>query len=221
MLLYIFFFLVQTMLGAGTETSSTTLEWAMSLLLNHPEAMKKASDEIDRICGRDKLIEEQDLPKLTYLHNVVTETLRLFPPTPLLLPHESSEECHVSGFRVPRGTMLLVNIWAIQRDPELWEDPDAFKPERFFQGSSSEAASDDDGGYKMMPFGAGRRACPGANLGRRMVMLALGAMIQCFEWGRVGEEEIDMGEGTGLTMPKAKILEALWKPRPNILSLLS
>ncbi|KAI3460185.1 hypothetical protein Pfo_016848 [Paulownia fortunei] len=183
--------LILAMLGAGTETSSTTLEWAMSLLLNHPEAMKKASNEIETCCGQDRLLDEQGLPKLTFLHNVVNETLET----------------------IPRGIMLLVNLWTIHRDPKLWEDSTAFKPERFSGGEAE--------GYKLIPFGAGRRACPGASLGRRMVMLTLGAMIQCFEWGRVGQEEIDMAEATGLIMPKLTSLEAVCKPRENIINLLS
>ncbi|XP_022772222.1 isoflavone 2'-hydroxylase-like [Durio zibethinus] len=202
------------MLIAGTETSSTTIEWALSLLLNHPEAMNKAWTEIGAEVGQDKFLGEIDLPKLNYLQSIISETLRLFPPGPLLVPHESSEDCVVCGNNVPRGTMLLVNAWTIQRDPKLWVDASRFMPERFEGGESTE-------GYKLLPFGIGRRACPGAVLGRKVVGLVLGALIQSFEWNRIGQEKIDMREGTGLTMPKAEPLVTLCNPRPNMINLLS
>ncbi|XVE70158.1 hypothetical protein DITRI_Ditri10aG0049600 [Diplodiscus trichospermus] len=178
------------------ETIKGVILNGLSLLLNHPEAMYKAWTEIGGVARQDKLLDETDLPKLNYLQSIISETLRLFPPTPLLLPHESSEDCIVHGYSVPRGTMLLVNAWAIQRDPKLWVDATRFMPERF-EGGEGEV-------YKLLPFGVGRRACPGAVLGRRVVGLVIGALIQSFEWKRLGQEEIDMREGTGLTMPKAE-----------------
>ena len=185
----------------------------MALLLNHPEAMNKAVAEIDAHVGQDRLLDEQDLPKLTFLHNIINETLRLFPPVPLLVPHESSGDCTLCGFDIPRGTMLLVNLWTIHRDPELWVEATKFVPERFETGEGE--------GYKLIPFGAGRRVCPGVNLGRRVMALALGTLIQTFEWERVGKEEIDLTEGIGLSMPKAKPLQALCRPRPATTKLLS
>ncbi|GMP69321.1 hypothetical protein CsSME_00028627 [Camellia sinensis var. sinensis] len=205
--------LILTLVVAGSETSSTTMEWAMSLLLNHPEAMQKALAEIDARVGQGRLLDEQDLPKLSYLQNIINETLRLFPPAPLLVPHESSEDCTLCGFEVPRGTMLLVNLWTIHRDPEQWTNSTKFMPERFETGESE--------GYKLIPFGAGRRACPGTTLGKRVMALALGSLIQTFEWKRIGKEEIGLTEGTGLTMPKAKPLQALCKPRQGTANLLS
>lgn len=169
--------------------------------------------EIEGCVGQDRLLDENDLPKLKYLHNVINETFRLLPPAPLLVPHESSDDCTICGFDVPKGTMLLANIWTIQRDPNLWEDPTEFKPERFDSGENE--------GYKLIPFGAGRRACPGTALGRRVVALALGALIQSFDWEREGKEEIDMTEGTGLTMPKKEPLKALCRPRQTMIHLLS
>ncbi|KAA8528486.1 hypothetical protein F0562_035841 [Nyssa sinensis] len=204
---------IMALLIAGTESSTATMEWAMSLILNHQEVMNKALAEIDAHVGQDHLLDEQDLPKLNYLHNIINETLRLFPPVPLLVPHESSDNSIVCEFEIPRGTMLLVNLWTIHRDPELWVDSTKFMPERF-QGGEGE-------GYKLIPFGVGRRACPGASLGRRVIALTLGTLIQSFEWERVGKEEIDMTEGSGLSMPKAKPLEALCKPRLAITDLLS
>ncbi|KAJ0085576.1 hypothetical protein Patl1_08873 [Pistacia atlantica] len=203
---------ILAMLIAGTETSSTTMEWAMSLLIKNPEAMRIAVSEIDANVGFDHLLNEQDLSKLDYLQNMINETLRLYPPVPLLLPHESTHDCRVCGYDIPKDTMLLVNLWTMQRDVKLWVDAEKFMPERFESGEGQ--------GYKLIPFGAGRRACPGAVLGRGVVGLAVGALLQSFEWKRVGIEEMNMAEGTGLTMPRAHPLEALCKPRQKLIKLL-
>ncbi|KAF8407789.1 hypothetical protein HHK36_006925 [Tetracentron sinense] len=206
--------LLLDMFAGGTDTSSGTLEWALSLLLNNPEVLKKAQVEIDVQVGHDRLLEESDLSKLPYLHGIINETLRMYPPGPLL-PHESSEACIIEGFSIPRGTMLLVNLWAIQNDPKVWVEPTKFKPERF---EGLEGTRD---GFKLMPFGSGRRGCPGEGLGMRVVGLALGSLIQCLEWERIGEEMVDMTEGTGLSLPKAQALEAKCRPRPNMVNLTS
>ncbi|XP_042483822.1 cytochrome P450 81Q32-like [Macadamia integrifolia] len=207
--------IIHVLLTAGTDTTAETMEWAMSLLLNHPEVLKKAQAEIDTIVGQDRLLNESDVAHLPYLRCVINETLRLYPAGPLLVPHESSEECIVGGYTIPRGTILLVNQWAIQKDPKLWEEPTKFIPERM------ESIGGVRDGYKLMPFGSGRRSCPGEGLALRVVGLALGSLIQCFEWERVDEELIDMTEGTGVTLPKAKPLVANCKPRPTMLSFLS
>ncbi|MBA0590558.1 cytochrome P450 81Q32 [Gossypium raimondii] len=198
--------LIVVLLFAGTDTSAVTLEWAMSNLLNNPEVLKKAKAEIDAQVGEERLIDESDIAKLPYLQNMMSETLRLYPAAPLLVPHKTSDDCTIGGYNVPSNTIVLINAWAIQRDPELWDDPSSFKPERFESESK-------DHGHKYLPFGMGRRACPGASMAHRMVNLTLGSLIQCFEWKRVGVEEIDMTEGKGVTMPKVEPLEAMCKAR--------
>lgn len=206
----------QTFLAAGTDTSSVTIEWAMSLLLNNPAAMKKARAEVDLIVGPDRLIDEQDIQRLRYLQNVINETFRLCPAAPLLVPHQSSNDVTVQGFDVTQGTMLLTNAWALHRDPKVWDDPASFRPERF------EGLDQASYAHRLLPFGLGRRGCPGASLGHRTVAMGLGALIQCFEWERLGEELVDLSEGTGLTMPMAQPLEAVCRSRdsniPNLLS---
>lgn len=179
------------MFVAGTETSSSTIECAMSELLANPEAMRKLRSEIDNVVvvGPDqqrRLVKESDLPMLPYLRGVVNETLRLHPPAPLLLPHCSSEDCVIGGYDVPRNTVLMVNAWGLHRDPALWDEPEKFSPERF---GATEEAEPGSSGWKFLPFGMGRRACPGNNMGLRMVSLALAALVQCFDW------EIDEGGG--------------------------
>ena len=190
------------MLSAGTDTSSGTVEWAMSLLLNNPETIAKAQAEIDKHIGQSRLIEESDLANLPYLHGIINETLQMYPAGPLLPAHESLEDCTVGGFRVPHGTMLLVNAWAIQNDPKIWAEPMKFKPERFL------GLEEQRDGIMLLPFGAGRRGCSGEGLATRIVGLALGSLIQCFEWKRIGKDMVDMTERVGLTMSKAHPLLA-------------
>ncbi|KAI3465301.1 hypothetical protein Pfo_021964 [Paulownia fortunei] len=202
--------IILVLLVAGTDTMSISMEWAMSLLLNHPEAIKKIKAEIDANVPEDRLLDEQDLPKLSYLQNVITETLRLYPPVPFLIPHEASEDCKVGGYDISKGTMLLVNLWAIHRDPRMWEEPTKFMPERH------ETRKEE--GF-MLPFGAGRRKCPGGGIGTRVLGLALGMMIQVFDWERVSDELVDMTEGTGFSIPKVKALEAICKPREATMKL--
>jgi len=197
--------LIMAMILAGTDTSSVTMEWAMALLVNHPEVLKKARVELDTCVGQDRLIDESDLSKLNYLRCIILETLRLFPAAPLLVPHLPSSDCTIGGFVVPRDTILLVNAWAIHRDPKVWDDPSSFNPERFKNGEAE--------GHMLMPFGMGRRACPGSSLAHRAVGLGLGSLIQCFEWERVSEEAVDLSEGQGLTMPKLEPLEVMCKAR--------
>ncbi|XP_051124650.1 cytochrome P450 81Q32-like [Andrographis paniculata] len=199
--------LMQVLFSAGTDTSAATTEWAMSLLLNNPEALIKAHSEINAVVGNSRLVEDSDLPHLPYLRGIILETMRMYPVGPILPPHESSEDCIVGGYRVRRGTMLLVNAWAIHNDPLVWDEPRDFRPERFLK------FREETEGLAMVPFGYGRRGCPGENLAMRVVGLGLAAMIQCFDWARVGPEMVDMAGGAGLTMPKAEPLVAKCRPR--------
>ncbi|XP_015900481.3 cytochrome P450 81Q32 [Ziziphus jujuba] len=209
--------LMLVLLLGGTDTTINTLQWSLSLLLNHPEILKKAQDEIDNRVGHGRLVDESDVAQLPYLKSIINETLRMYPPIPLLLPHESSEESTVGGFRIPRGTTLLVNIWAIQNDPTIWVDPTSFKPERYIE---AEGMRNDK--LRLMPFGSGRRGCPGEGLGMRVVGLVLGLIIQCFNWERVSQEKmVDMSEGNGLTLPKSQPLQAKCWPRSTMSKLVS
>lgn len=165
------------------------MEWALSLLLNNPEALVKARAEIDVKFERSRLMEESKLAKFPYLRAIVYETLSMCPVAPLLVPHELSEKCTVGGYSVPRGTMLLVTMWTIQNNPE---EPEEFRPERFqgLQGGRD--------GFRFWPFGAGRRGFPGEALAMCMVCLALGLLIQRFDWERTDDELVDMSGGPGL-----------------------
>ncbi|WOG90749.1 hypothetical protein DCAR_0309993 [Daucus carota subsp. sativus] len=207
--------LMLALLQAGVSTSVDTMEWAMAFLLNSPNVLKKAQSEIDNCVPRHRLIDETDLAELPYLKCIIRETMRMSPVAPFLVPHESSMDSTVCGFFVPRKTMLLVNVKSIQNDPGYWEDPDIFMPERF------EGLDVANVGCKWMPFGSGRRGCPGEGLAMRIVGLTLGALIQCFDWDRMGEEMVDMTTGSGLTAPMAQPLMAKYRPRPTMINLLS
>ncbi|XP_052625205.1 cytochrome P450 81Q32-like [Lactuca sativa] len=205
---------VLVLLAAGSDSSAGTMEWTMSLLLNHPEVLKKAQNEIDQVVGKDRFVDESDISNLPYLRCIMNETLRLKPPGPLV-PHEASEDCVIGGFNIPGGTMVLVNQWAIHHDPMVWADPETYNPERF------EGVEGTRDGFKLLPFGYGRRSCPGEGLAVRVLGMTLGTMIQCFDWERISEEMVDMSEAPGLTMPKAAPLVAKCKPRLQMENLLS
>ncbi|CAH9125297.1 unnamed protein product [Cuscuta epithymum] len=211
--------LVEVVLGAGTDTSIATIEWTLSLLLNHQQVLKKAQKEIDDHVGHARLIEESDMAKLPYLNCIMKESMRMYPPAPLAIPHESSEECTIAGYCIPKGTMLLLNLYFIQRDPKYWDEPERFKPERF-EGLEGVTGAKDHG-YKWMPFGSGRRRCPGETLAWRVIGFSLASVIQCFDWERFEGELVDMSEGIGLTLPKALPLIAKCKARPFVTNLLS
>lgn len=204
---------IQVLLSAGTDTSALTTEWAMALLLTHPEAMKKARAEIDANVGTARLVEESDMTNLPYAQCVVKETLRLCPVAPVIPAHEAMEDCTVGGFRVRRGTMILVNAWAIHRDADVWDAPGEFRPERFLDAGAVTSP--------LLPFGLGRRRCPGEGLAMRIVGLTLAALVQCFEWDLGEGGAVDMAEGGGLTMPMATPLAAVCTPREFVKSMLS
>ncbi|KAL0863228.1 hypothetical protein Bca101_042346 [Brassica carinata] len=201
--------LVLVLIVAGTDTTAVTLEWAMANLLNHPDVLAKAKSELNNaVSSKGRLMEESDTSTCTYLNKVISETLRLYPAGPMLVPHASSADCKVAGYDIPRGTWLFINAWAIQRDPKVWDEPEAFKPERF----DHEELKTYHG--KFLAFGLGRRACPGMGLAQLVLNLGLGSLIQCFDWERDEDMAVDMSEGKGLTMPKAVPLVAKCKSSP-------
>ncbi|KAK9145506.1 hypothetical protein Sjap_005409 [Stephania japonica] len=149
--------LALTQLVAGVDSMANTMVWVLALLLNNPEMLAKAQDELDTKVGKDRLVEESDIPNLNYLQALLKETLRMYPVGPLLVPHEAMEDCHVVGYFVPRGTGLFINAWTIQRDPNVWAEPDRFNPERFL---TTHVDMDVKGqNHELLPFGSGRRSC--------------------------------------------------------------
>ncbi|CAI0386886.1 unnamed protein product, partial [Linum tenue] len=189
--------------AAGTESSAITTEWAMAELINHPEILNRARKEIDSVVGKSRLVQESDIPNLPYLQAIVKETMRLHPAAPLIM-RESSRDCEIQGYKIPARTRLFVNVWAIGRDPNHWDEPLEFEPERFMDGKMDARGQH----FEFLPFGSGRRVCPGTTLALHMVHANLAAMIQCFEWKVHGSTKsdgniVDMEEGVGLTIPRA------------------
>ncbi|XP_015892303.3 xanthotoxin 5-hydroxylase CYP82C4 isoform X1 [Ziziphus jujuba] len=205
---------MQNLIIASTDSTYLTLVWALSLLLNHIQVLKTVQEELDIHVGKERWVEEADLKNLVYLQAIVKETLRLYPPGPLSVPHESMEDCYVSGYHIPKGTRLLVNIWKLHRDPRVWksDNPEEFKPERFL---SVHADLDVRGqkNFEYIPFGSGRRSCPGISSAMQMVPLILGRLLQGFNIHTPMNEPVDMTEGQGLTMAKAKPLLVMLNPR--------
>ncbi|KAL6603828.1 hypothetical protein ACP70R_044189 [Stipagrostis hirtigluma subsp. patula] len=200
--------------AAGTDTTTITLEWALSELINNPAVLRRAQAELDAVVGAGRLADESDVARLPYLQAVAKETLRLHPTGPLVV-RRSMEPCKVAGYDVPAGATVFVNVWAIGRDPASWApDPLAFRPERFLEGEGEHAGADVRGGhFHLLPFGSGRRICPGASLALLVVHAALAAMVQCFEWRPVGGAPVDMEEGPGLTLPRKRPLVCTVAPR--------
>ncbi|KAF5474084.1 hypothetical protein F2P56_006017 [Juglans regia] len=193
--------------AAGTDTSAITTEWALAELINHPTMMEKARREIDSVIGKSRLVEESDIVNLPYLQAIVKETLRLHPTGPIIL-RESSQHCTIGGYEIPAKTRLFVNVWAIGRDPKHWESPLEFRPERFVsqsEGSAGKSQLDVRGQhFHLLPFGSGRRGCPGTSLALQVVQTTLATLIQCFEWKVPGGDgTVEMEEGPGITLPRA------------------
>nr|CAB3498495.1 unnamed protein product [Digitaria exilis] len=197
--------------GAGSETSSTTLEWAISELIKNPLVLRKAQHEVREVFkGQDNLTEDS-MSKLSYMHLVIKETLRLHPPGPFLLPRECRVTCHVMGYDVPKGTAVFVNAWAISRDGKHWDDAEEFKPERFERRSDIDFRGAD---FEFIPFGAGRRICPGKALGLTIMELVLASLLYHFDWelpGGMKAGELDMAETFGITVRRKSKLCAVAK----------
>ncbi|CAN6300835.1 unnamed protein product [Urochloa humidicola] len=203
------------LIAGGSDTSAVTVEWAMSELLRNPSAMAKATDELDSVIGRDRLVKEQDIPRLPYLEAVVKETFRLHPVTPLLAPRLSRADASMDGYDVPSGTLVFVNVWAIGRDPAVWgSKAEEFRPERFVGGSGGVDVKGQD--FELLPFGSGRRMCPGIGLGLKMVQVTLANLLHAFAWrlpDGVVAEELSMEEKFGLAVPRKVPLVAVAEPR--------
>nr|AMW36064.1 flavanone 3'-hydroxylase [Paeonia suffruticosa] len=211
--------LLLNLFTAGTDTSSSTVEWAIAELIRHPKILAQAQQEIDSVVGRDRLVTELDLPNLPFLQAVVKETFRLHPSTPLSLPRMASQSCEINGYYIPKGSTLLVNVWAIARDPDVWAEPLEFRPDRFLLGGEKPNVDIKGNNFEVIPFGAGRRICAGMSLGLRMVQLLTATLVHAFDWGLpAGQipEKLEMEEAYGLTLQRAVPL--VLHPQPRLSS---
>ncbi|GAA0164742.1 oxygenase [Lithospermum erythrorhizon] len=200
---------------AGSETTSGTIEWAMVELLSKPETMINVKTELNDIVGPRKF-EENDIDKCKYLQSVLKETLRLHPPIPFLVPRRAVKDTNFMSYNIPKDTQLFVNVWAIGRDPEHWEEPFSFKPERFIDSKVDYKGQH----FELLPFGAGRRICAGIPLAHRMLHLVLGSMLHEFDW-EVQDLEAsgitDNRERLGVTVRKIVPLKAIPKKVRSII----
>ncbi|XVF86915.1 hypothetical protein PTKIN_Ptkin18bG0079100 [Pterospermum kingtungense] len=202
----------QDLIAGGTESSAVTVEWAISEMLRKPEIFAKAAEELDRVIGRDRWVEEKDIVNLPYIDSIAKETMRLHPVAPMLVPRLSREDCQIAGYDIPKGTRTLVNVWTIGRDPTIWDNPNEFCPERFL-GKTIDVKGHD---FELLPFGAGRRMCPGYPLGIKVIQASLANVLHGFTWklpGNVRKEDLNMEEIFGLSTPKKYPLEPVAEPR--------
>ncbi|XP_050374762.1 geraniol 8-hydroxylase-like [Argentina anserina] len=202
---------------AGTDTTSVTLEWAMAELLHDPKTLSKAQEELDQMIGKEKPIDESDVAKLPYLQAIIKETLRLHPVGTFLLPRKAETDVEIGDYIVPKGAQVLVNVWAIGRDPSIWDSPDSFMPERFL-GLDSNQFDVMGKNFELIPFGGGRRICPGLPLAMRMLHLMLGSLINCFDWKlEVGvvPETMNLEDKFSLSLQMAQPLRAVPMPRSS------
>nr|GMD97661.1 angelicin synthase-like [Ipomoea batatas] len=191
----------------GTDTTATMVEWIMTALLDNPEIMKKVQKELDEIVGMTSIVEEVHLPKLKYLDAVVKETFRLYPALPLLVPKCPSQTTEVGGYTIPKDTKVFLNMYAIHRDPKLWDNPLQFSPERFLNQTSGLDYTDND--HRFLPFGSGRRICAGIPLAEKMLIYILGSLLHSFDWHLPEGEKMDLSDGFGLVIKKNTPLVAV------------
>ncbi|GJZ90421.1 retrotransposon protein, putative, ty1-copia subclass [Tanacetum coccineum] len=197
---------------AGTDTTFASLVWSITELIRHPRVMKKLQQEVTEIAQRRSMISENDLEKMQYLKATIKETLRMYPPLPLLLPHESTHDVKLMDYEIPSRTQIIVNAWAIGRDPTVWEEPEEFRPERFLNNSIDYNGLH----YELLPFGSGRRGCPGIHFATVMFELALANVVYKFNLALPNEVEakdLDMTETNSITLHKKSPLLVMATPR--------
>ncbi|KAL9177056.1 hypothetical protein ABFS82_01G033500 [Erythranthe guttata] len=192
---------IMDMLAGGSETSATALDWSMAEMLKNPRILEKAQDEVRRFFDdKGGYVDESRIHELKYLMSIIKETLRIHAPFPLLLPRKCREKCEINGYEIPVDTKIIVNAWAINRDPKYWRNPDCFEPERFLD---EDLEVDYKGNhFEYIPFGAGRRICPGIAFGMANVELPLAMFLYHFDWKLppgMKHEELDMSESFGVT----------------------
>ncbi|KAG5051900.1 Cytochrome P450 71D8 [Glycine max] len=191
--------LILDIFAAGTDTSASTLEWAMAEMMRNPKVREKAQAELRQTFREKEIIHESDLEQLTYLKLVIKETFRVHPPTPLLLPRECSQPTIIDGYEIPTKTKVMVNAYAICKDPKYWTDAERFVPERFEDSSIDFKGNN----FNYLPFGGGRRICPGMTLGLASIMLPLALLLYHFNWelpNKMKPEEMNMDEHFGLAI---------------------
>ncbi|XP_016482877.1 flavonoid 3'-monooxygenase CYP75B137-like [Nicotiana tabacum] len=201
--------LLMDMVVGGTDTTSNTVEFAMAEIMNNQKVLRKLQQELETVVGKDNIVEESHIQHLPYLYAVMKEVLRIHPVLPLLVPHCPSETVTVGGYTVPKGSRVFINVWAIQRDPSIWENPTEFYPERFLDNKLDYSGND----FNFIPFSSGRRMCAGIAMAERMFMYSLASLIHSFDWKLPEGEIVDLTEKFGIVLKKKIPLVAIPTPR--------
>ncbi|AES98823.1 putative premnaspirodiene oxygenase [Medicago truncatula] len=191
--------IILDMFGAGTETSSGAVLWGISEMVKNPKIMEKAQAEVRKVFDKKGYVDETELHQLIYLKSIIRETLRLHPSVPLLVPRESRERCQINGYEIPAKTRVAINVWAIGRDERYWAEAESFKPERFLNSTIDFKGTN----FEYIPFGAGRRMCPGMAFGLSNIELPLAQLLYHFDWklpNGMKNEELDMTESFGMAI---------------------
>lgn len=183
----------------------------MAELMNNPEVMAKAQKELSDVVGSNNIVEEFHMPKLKYLGAILKETLRLHPSVPLLVPRSPSQSSTIGGYTVPKNTRVFINVWSIQRDPFIWDNPTEFKPKRFLDDNGKWDFSGNH--FQYLPFGSGRRICAGRPLAERMLIYLLASLLHSFDWKVAEGEKLDMSETFGIVLRKSTSLVVIPNPR--------
>ncbi|XP_057441030.1 cytochrome P450 71D10-like [Lotus japonicus] len=196
---------IQDMFSAGGETISGIVIWGMSEMVKNPKVMQEAQAEVRKVFGSKGNVDESELHQLIYLKCVIKETMRLHPSVPLLVPRECRERCEMNGYEIPPKSIVSVNAWAIGRDPKYWDEAETFKPERFLNSQIDFRGTN----FEYLPFGAGRRMCPGISFALPNIEMQLANLLYHFDWklpNGLKNEELDMNETFGLTLRKVNDL---------------
>jgi len=199
---------------AGSDTTSVSIEWALAELLHYPQYMRRAQEELDTVVGNSRLVDESDIKNLPFLQACVKELFRLHPAAPLGIPHFNLEDATLAGYDIPARTTVMLNLWAIGRDPAHWSNPLEFNPDRFLNSDVTMLGRD----FQLIPFSVGRRQCPGAGLGLAVVQLTVASLLHGFDWSTYNQhpEEIDMREKPGLVTPRMTDLVVKATPRLSL-----
>lgn len=206
--------IILEMIGAGTDTSSAMIEWAMSEMLKNPKVMSKAQNEIRQVLKGKDLIQESDIRELHYLKCIIKETLRMHPSAPLI-PRTPRQGCKVNGYDIPLNSRVLIHAYAIGRDPRYWTNPEKFEPERFIESSVDYKGMH----YQLLPFGSGRRTCPGMAFATASIEIILASLLYHFDWKLANgqePEQLDMTEVFGPTIKRKDDLYVIASPRTSI-----
>ncbi|KAM3238086.1 hypothetical protein P3L10_013116 [Capsicum annuum] len=204
--------LMHDLIAGATDTSAATIEWAFQELLRRPNTIEKAQEELDRTIGKERWVEEEEFSQLPYIDAIIKETFRLHPLCALLPPHYSIEDCNIAGYDIPKGTTAYVNAWSLGRNPKYWDRPEEFIPERFIENNIDMKGQN----FSLLPFGFGRRRCPGYSLGIKVVRTTMANLLHGFNWKLAGDmnpKNISMEEIYGLTTHPQKPISMIMEPR--------